>query len=185
MAVWHEGHLPHKNSIQLIPRGSVWERVEERTRRNQLTQIYLEKWPLNGIITNSSSNDRLWKSCGMPFVTRLWTCQSEASTVPVYCRAVCTCRHFTCLCVLKALRSRVDSSISSADSRQTSDHSTFTSAVTDQQEYVTSTVSSLTASMQQMSDKLHQRAEDVDHFLSTELQQDVPTGNTTYWSPVF
>jgi len=70
----------------------------------------------------------------------------------------------------------VDSSIASADSRQCADHSSFKSAVTEQQEYVTSTVTSFTASMHQMSDKMQQQSEDVDHFLSTELQQDVPTG---------
>lgn len=96
---------------------------------------------------------------------------------------VFACRHFivACLlcilCILKALRSRLDGSIASANTRQSVDHASFNSTVAEQQEYVTSTVSSFTASLQQMTDQLQQCSQDVDHFLSTELQQDMPTGN--------
>jgi len=81
--------------------------------------------------------------------------------------------------MLKVLRSRVDDSISSADTRQSIDHASFKSVVTDQQEYVTNVVGTFTASMQHTSDMLQQQSQDVDHFLSAELQQDVPTGSIT------
>ena len=71
----------------------------------------------------------------------------------------------------------MDTGISSVVNLVTADYASFKSTVTDQQEYVTGTVTSFTTSMQQMSDKLQQRTEDVDHFLSAELQQDVPTGS--------
>ena len=76
------------------------------------------------------------------------------------------------------LRSRVESSVTNADSRLLLDHSSSKSAIHDQRTHVTETVSSFTESMQQMDDKLQLQSEDIDHFLSTELKQDMPTGSS-------
>jgi len=70
----------------------------------------------------------------------------------------------------------VDNSIASAESRLQMDESSFKSAVEDEQMTVTSRLSGLTASLQQMDEKLQKQSQDIDHFLSTELQQDMPTG---------
>ena len=54
MAGWQEEHLVHKNLIQ---RGSLLEQVEkEDLRKSWLTQVHLEKWPLNARSSNINSS---------------------------------------------------------------------------------------------------------------------------------
>jgi len=83
----------------------------------------------------------------------------------------------------------VESSVASADSMLQTDHSSFKSSIEDQRNYVTDTVNSFTNSVQEVSDKLQQQSEDVDRFLSVELQQDIPTGICCsllgYWSIMY
>ena len=71
----------------------------------------------------------------------------------------------------------MESSVTSADSRLLLDHSSSKSAIHDQRTYVTDTVRSFTESMQQVDNKLELQSQDVDHLLSTELKQDMPTGS--------
>jgi len=70
----------------------------------------------------------------------------------------------------------VESSIAGAESSLQMDHSSFKSTIEDQRTYVTDTVTSFTDSMHQITDKLQQQRQDIDHYLTAELQQDMPTG---------
>jgi len=60
------------------------------------------------------------------------------------------------------------------------DHLSVKSTIEDQRTYVTNTVSSFNEALQQVTDKLQLQRQEVDHFFTAELQQDVPTGTALF-----
>ena len=77
---------------------------------------------------------------------------------------------------MQALRKSVESSVADVSSTLSVDRTSFQAAVEDQRTYVTDIVGGFTESVEQMNSKLQQQSQDVDHFLLTELKQDMPTG---------
>jgi len=77
---------------------------------------------------------------------------------------------------MQALRKSVESSVADVSSTLSVDRTSFQAAVEDQRTYVTDIIGGFTESVEQMNSKLQQQSQDVDHFLLTELEQDVPTG---------
>jgi len=98
MVGWKEGYLAHRKPFLLIPRGFFKPLEKDYLREKQLTEVHLEKQPLNG--TNSSSISRE-SICSI--ARRAWQITNVAKLV--HCLMVDRLLHlvereWTCMCSL-------------------------------------------------------------------------------------